>query len=161
MKRLMLVTVLLTAVFGVMTGQKVTAKGETFTAMGEFTVVAADNPVALMGQDCQVFNIRYDNSPLVVKVIICKDRKCRKYLVLSDKLSVQYVCNKDYFGIERLNKTNNALGYETSDENLNRFEYFHQKVLGPGQKTVDEATRLIAAYFPYLLKNEDLTTAMN
>jgi hypothetical protein len=82
-------------------------------------------------------------------------------VVLSDKLSVQYICNPYYFGVERLDKTFESEGYSTSDTNLNRIEYFHQKVLGPGQKPELEATQLIAAYFPLLLKPvESLTAAM-
>ena len=42
-------------------------------------------------------------------------------------------------------------GYKTSDSALNRGEYFHQKVLCPGQGSELDNTRLIAAYFPMLL----------
>jgi hypothetical protein len=82
---------------------------------------------------------------------VCKEKKCRKYVVISDKLSVQYVCNSDYFGVERLDKALEKEGYKTTDANLNRVEYFHQKVLGPGQMPELDATRTIAAFFPFLL----------
>jgi hypothetical protein len=86
-----------------------------------------------------------------VTVAIYKDRKCRKYVVLSDKLSVQYVCNENYFGVEKLDKEFEKDGYKTSDAELNRSEYFHQKVISPGRRDMLEATQLIAAYFPMLL----------
>lgn len=96
-----------------------------------------------------------------VRIVICKDKKCKRYLVISDKLSVQYVCNPNYFGVERLDQKFAKEGITTNDENLNRMEYFHQKVLGPGQKTELEATTFIAAYFPLLLKPvESLTAAI-
>jgi hypothetical protein len=72
-------------------------------------------------------------------------------VVLSDKLSVQYVCNPTYFGVERLDKSLEKEGYKTNDADLNRAEYFHQKVLGPGQMAELDATRSIAAFFPFLL----------
>jgi hypothetical protein len=151
MKRMILFTVLLAVVCTVSFGQKVVAKGQTFTAMGDYRVVTTDNPVPLKGNDCTAYKIRYENSPIEVTVIVCKESKCKKYVVLSDKLSVQYVCNKNYFGVERLDKSFESEGYSTSDTNLNRFEYFHQKILGPGQKSELEATQYIAAYFPLLL----------
>jgi len=159
MKRLIIIAVLLTFAGAASFGEKVVAKGQTFTAMGDYRIVKVDNPVTMMGSECQAYSIRYENSPLEVKVIVCKEKKCRRYVVISDKLSIQYVCNKDYFGIERLDSKFAPEGYATSDKNLNRFEYFHQKVLGAGQKSELEATSLIAAYFPSLLIPEDKLTA--
>jgi hypothetical protein len=161
MKKMILLTVLLAAVSTVSFGQKVVAKGQTFTAMGDYRIEALDEPSPLAGSNCQVYLIKYANSELDVRVVVCKEKHCRKYLVLSDKLSVQYVCNQNYFGVERLDQKYEKDGYLTSDSNLNRMEYFHQKVLGPGQKTELEATQFIAAYFPLLLKPvESLTAAI-
>jgi hypothetical protein len=56
------------------------------------------------------------------------------------------------FCVERLDKSFEKEGYKTSDASLNKLEYFHQKVLGPGQQPEIDATKLIAAYFPFLLK---------
>ena len=77
----------------------------------------------------------------------------KNYFVLSDKLSVQYVCNENYFGVEKLGKSLEKEGYTTSDAALNSFEYFHQKVIAPGKRGEIENTQLIAAYFPMLIKN--------
>jgi hypothetical protein len=157
MKRLILATVLLAAASTVTFGQKVIAKGQTFSALGNYSIKAVDTPVPLKGEDCKAFSISYENTPMDVTVVVCKDRKCKTFVVLSDKLSVQYVCNDVYFGVERIGKTFEKEGYRTSDENLNRAEYFHQKVLGPGQQGDLESTKLIASYFPHLLNT---TTTM-
>ena len=130
---------------------KVVAKGPTYTALGNYTIETTDNPVPVNGEDCKAFVIRYENTPMEVTVAICKERKCNKYVVLSDKLSVQYVCNESYFGVEKLDKAFEKDGYTTSDSELNRSEYFHQKVITPGKRSELEATQLIAAYFPMLL----------
>lgn len=159
MKKLILLTVLLLAACTVSFGERVVAKGQTFTAMGDYKIVTVDNPIPLMGSECKAYTIKYENSPIEVTVVICKDSKCKRYLVISDKLSVQYVCNKNYFGVERLDKMFEPEGYKTTDEHLNRLEYFHQKVLGPGQKPEIEATQLIAAYFPQLIIPEERLTA--
>ncbi len=159
MKKLILITVLLAAVCTVSFGQKVVAKGQTFTAMGDYKIMKADAPVLMKGKDCQAYVIKYENSPIEVKVVVCKDENCRRYVVLSNKLSVQYICTKDYFGVERLDKNSGVEGYVTSDTNLNRLEYFHQKVLGPGQRSEVDATSYIAAFFPQLILPEERLTA--
>ena len=132
---------------------KVVAKGSTYTALGNYSIEIADNPVFIKGEECKAFIISYENSPMDVTVAITKDRRCKKYVVLSDKLSVQYVCNADYFGVEKLDKSFEKDGFKTSDSEMNRSEYYHQKVLTPGRRGELEATQLIAAYFPLLLNN--------
>jgi hypothetical protein len=151
MKRLFFAAVLMIAFCTASFAGKVVAKGRTFTALGDYTIQTADNTVPIKGEECKAFTISYDNSPMKVTVAICKDRKCRKYVVLSDRLSVQYVCNEYYFGVEKLDKAFEKDGYKTSDTELNRSEYFHQKVISPGKRGELEATQLIAAYFPMLL----------
>ena len=130
---------------------KVVAEGKTFTALGDYTIETADNPALVKGEECKTYIISYENTPMKVTVAVCKDRKCKTYVVLSDKLSVQYVCNENYFGVEKLNKAFEKDGYKTSDTELNRSEYFHQKVIAPGKRGEVEATQLIAAFFPMLL----------
>jgi hypothetical protein len=153
MKR-MISAVVLTVVFCTATfAGKVVAEGPTFTALGNYRIETADNPLSVKGEECKTFIISYSNSPMEVKVAISKDRTCKRYLVISDKLSVQYVCNANYFGVEKIDKTFEKDGYKTSDSELNRSEYYHQKVLTPGKRGELEATQLIAAYFPLLLNN--------
>lgn len=159
MKKMFFLTVLLAALSTVTFGKKVVAKGQTFSALGNYKVETVDNPVPMKGSDCEAYKISYENTPMEVTVIVCKEKKCKTYVVLSDKLSVQYVCNKVYFGVERLDKSFEKEGYKTTDDNLNRVEYFHQKVLGPGQTPELEATKLIAAYFPFLLNTNTEMTA--
>jgi hypothetical protein len=159
MKKLVLFTVLLVAVCTASFGKKVVAKGQTFTAMGDYRIETIDNPAPVMGSECVAYSIKYENSPMDVKVFICKDNTCKRYLVISDKLSVQYVCRKEYFGVETIDKKFESEGFKTSAEHLNRLEYYHQKLLGPGQKPELEATQLIAAYFPLLIVPEEIMTA--
>jgi hypothetical protein len=151
MKRLFFAAVLMIAFCTASFAGKVVAEGKTFTALGDYTIETADNPALVKGVECKTFVISYENTPMKVTVAICKDRKCKKYVVLSDKLSVQYVCNENYFGVEKLDKAFEKDGYKTSDTELNRSEYFHQKVISPGKRGELEATQLIAAYFPMLL----------
>jgi hypothetical protein len=153
MKRLISIAVLTLVFCTASFAGKVVAKGPSYTAFGNYTIENADNPAFINGEECKTFIIRYENSPMEVTVAVCKERKCRKYVVLSDKLSVQYVCNEKYFGVEKLDKAFEKDGFKTSDSELNRSEYYHQKVLTQGKRGELEATQLIASYFPMLLNN--------
>ena len=150
----MLFLALLTVAFGNASfSREFVAEGKTYSALGDYRIEIADDPITINGDVFKAFVISYQNSPLEVKVVIKKDKKCKKYIVLSDKLSVQYVCNENYFGVERLDKSFEKDGYSTSDTSLDRNEYFHQKVLTSGQGCELDNTRLIAAYFPLLIRN--------
>jgi hypothetical protein len=158
MKKMILTVVLILTVCTLSFGKKVVAKGNTFSALGDYKIETVDNPTTINGEDCKTFKISYENSSMEVTLVVTRSKDCRKYVVLSDKLSVQYVCNANYFGVERLDKSFEKEGYKTSDAFLNKLEYFHQKVLGPGQQPEIDATKLIAAYFPFLLNtNENMT----
>jgi hypothetical protein len=153
MKR-MLLAVLMIIVFSTAAFTKdVVAKGETHSALGDYKIEKASDPFKLNGEECKSFIISYENTPFEVTVVIRKDKNCRKYFVFSDKLSVQYVCKEQYFGVEKLDRSLKSEGYATSDSDMNKTEYFHQKILCSGNNGEIENTQLIAAYFPMLLKN--------
>jgi hypothetical protein len=156
MKKIILVTVLVTIISTVSFGKSVVAKGQSFSSLGDYKIEAIDNPILLKGEDCQAYKISYENSNMEVTVVVCRERNCRRYVVLSEKLSVQYVCNTQYFGIERLDKSFEQDGYKTTDSALNKAEYFHQKVLAQGRQGEIEATRIIASNFPLLLKTDNI-----
>jgi hypothetical protein len=153
MKRMFFAVILLVAFSTASFTKELVAEGRTFSAMGDYKIEIADDPVIINGKEFKAFVISYQNTPLELRVAVTKDSKGKKYIVLSDKLSVQYVCNANYFGVERLDKSFEKDGYVTSDVSLNRDEYFHQKVLTSGQGCELDNTRLIAAYFPKLIKN--------
>ena len=152
MKR-MFFAAILTLIFSAASfAKEVVAEGKTYSAMGDYKIETANNPLTINGEEFKAFVISYQNSPLEVKVAIRDEGKQKRYIVLSDKLSVQYICNAYYFGVERLDKSFEKSGYSTSDETLNKSEYFHQKALTSGQGCELDYTALIAAYFPRLIK---------
>ncbi|MBK7711089.1 MAG: hypothetical protein IPJ37_09170 [Bacteroidales bacterium] len=120
--------------------------------MGDYRIEKADNPVIINGEALKAFIISYQNSPMEVTIVIKKMENCKNFIVLSDKLSVQYVCNENYFGVEKLDKSLVVEGFNTSDAALNRGEYFHQKKLANGGRGELESTQLIAAFFPMLIE---------
>ncbi len=153
MKRIILAVVLILTIGAATNAKDTIAEGKTHSALGDYKIEMSESPVIINGVEFKAFVISYQNTPLEVKVAIQNDGKSKKYYVLSDKLSVQYVCNSKYFGVEKLDKSFEKDGYATSDANLNRSEYFHQKLLTSGQGCETDNTKLIAAYFPMLINN--------
>ena len=153
MKRMFFLA-LLTIAFGSATyARELVAEGKTHSALGDFKIETTDNPVVINGESFNAFVISYQNSPMEVTIVVRPGKDCKHYIVLSDKLSIQYVCNDNYFGVERLDKSLKVEGYNTADNDLNRSEYFHQKKITSGMRGEIENTQLIAAYFPMLLPN--------
>jgi hypothetical protein len=159
MKRLFFAALLTIVISSASFSREFIAGGKTHSALGDYKIEIADKPVIINGEELKTFVISYQNSPMEVTVVIRKGKNCRNYIVLSDKLSVQYVCNDNYFGVEKLDKTLAREGYATSDEALNRSEYFHQKVLAPGKRSEVENAHLIASFFPMLIKDTKETLA--
>jgi hypothetical protein len=156
MKRVLIAGLLMLALSTASFSREFVAAGKTHSALGDYKIEMADKPVTINGEELKAFVISYQNSPLEVTVAIKKDKKCKNYIVLSDKLSVQYVCNGDYFGVQKLDKSMDLVGYSKSEEALDRSQYFHQKLIVPGMSSEIESTQLIAAYFPLLIKGEVL-----
>jgi hypothetical protein len=158
MKRMLFAVSLLVALSTASFSSEFVAGGKTQSTLGDYRIETADHPVIINGEELKAYIISYENSPLKVTVAVRKDKDCKSYIVLSDLVSVQYVCNAQYFGVQRLDKNlkvENA-AYNASDEYLNTTEYFHQKVITPGKQTEIESAQFIAAYFPMLIKEEML-----
>jgi hypothetical protein len=153
MKRVLFLALLTVAFSSASFSREFVAEGKTYSAIGDYRIEKADNPVLINGEEFKAFIISYQNSPMEVTIVIRKGKNCKNYIVLSDKLSVQYVCNENYFGVEKLDKEIVVEGFKTTDAALNRSEYFHQKKLAPGKRGEIENTQLIAAFFPLLISN--------
>jgi len=151
MKKIISTAVLILIISTAALAKKAVAEGKTHTAFGAYKIEKLDKSICVNGEDCKAYKISYANTPLEVTVIVMKDKNSRKYVVVSDKLSVQYAWNEHYFGIGRIDKSLNDQGFKTTDEHLNRAEYFNQRVLGPGLLMDQESARMIAAFYPRLL----------
>jgi hypothetical protein len=153
MKRFFLAAVLIFAISLASFGRKLISEGQSYTALGNYKIELADNPVMLMGKEMKAFIISYANTSMEVTVAFDKGRKGMTYYVISPDLAIKYVCNGSFFGVQKLGKELEGDGYKTSDSALNRSEYFHQKVLTTGGSCDLDNSRLIAAFFPMLINN--------
>ncbi len=160
MKRFITAAVLIIAFCTASFATKVVAEGKTHSVLGDYKIESLDNPVMINGKELKAFTVTYQNTGLKTTIAVEKTFKCKKYYVLTDMLSIQYVCNGHYLGVERLDKKLEKDGYMTSNDDLDNFQYYHQKVLSRGTGTDVENTKLIAAYFPFLFKNTEEVLAV-
>lgn len=156
MKRLIIAALLTVAFSTACFTRELVASGKTNTALGDYKIETADEQFVINGEKFRTFVISYQNSPMEVKVVVKPGKNCKNYIVLSDKLSVQYVCNENFFGVEKIDKTLENDGLKTVDACLNRSEYFHQKVITPGKKGEIENAQMIASYFPLLINSTEI-----
>lgn len=139
--------------------QKTGAEGDTYSALGKYKVELDDNYIKINGLEHKPYVISFENSDLEARVFITMERGCRKYYVLSDDLSIQYISTRNYFGVQLLDKELEEEGYETSTSNLDKNQYFRQKAITNGSEWRRNKTTLIAAYFPMLLINPEIFLA--
>lgn len=159
MKKMLFAGLLTVALSTALFAREYVANGKTHSLLGDYKIALADKPVIINGMPVKAFVISYQNSPMEVTVAITKGKNCKNYIVLSDKLSVEYVCNGQYIGVQKLENSLVPEGFTPTEEGLNRSEFFHQKLLVWGQTDELENTQLIAAYFPLLINEEALTAS--
>lgn len=154
MKKMFLAAVLVIISCTASIAQKLLAEGKTFSAFGDYKVEATDKTFSHEGKELEMFVISYQNTGMRINVAVEQNEKCRNYYVLSDNLAVKYVCNGTYFGVGLLGKDLEKEGFKTSMENMNSDAYFHQKAITCGGNTNMDNTKLIAAYYPFLIRNQ-------
>jgi len=137
------------------------AEGNTHCCLGIYTVEKTINYIIVDGEALPTYEVSYGNSDLTVRVgVDMSDKKCTRYIVASDNLSVQYDCNRKYFGVNKLDRKYSKDGYVTSDLTLDRSEYFHQKIISQDVKDQIEQIKLISVFFPKLVKDYEKVFAV-
>jgi hypothetical protein len=139
--------------------EKLIGDGDSFTKLGKYKIEIAENPLILNGQELKTYLVTYQNAGFTIQVSVEKSDNETLFLTISDALSVQYVSHRNFFGVEKIDRNYVASDLKTSDNNLNRSEYFHQKVITSWEVTELERIKLIAAYYPALLENIDILVA--
>jgi len=155
MKRIILISGLMVAVCLSSYGRKFVSAGDSHSPLGKYRIEVDDNYMMINGSQHKPYVISFENTSMEVRVAVTMERGCRKYYVLSDNLSLQYVSNRHYFGVQLLDGELEKDGFRTSTASLNRAEYFHQKALTGGEKWRRDKTPLIAVFYPQLISNTE------
>jgi hypothetical protein len=160
MKRIILLAGLILAVSLASYARKFVAEGKTFSALGNYKIQIDNKSLFINGKEHKPFLITYANSKLEVRVAVDMDKDGKKYYVISNNLCVQYESNRNYFGVEMIDRALEKEGFKTSEAALNRIEYFHQKAITTGMSWRRDNTELIAVYFPMLLNSTEDVLAL-
>ncbi len=150
MKKILLASALLLIACITTMGSTIVAQGQTNTKFGDYSIVALDDHLVVDGKELDKYLISYERPDLKVIVAVDKQANCKKYYVLGSEFAVQYECNGTYFGIKKLDNKSLAKSFATSLENLDREEFYHQRILTTETRKTMDHLNLIAAYFPEL-----------
>ncbi|MBS0010582.1 MAG: hypothetical protein KFF49_04190 [Bacteroidales bacterium] len=130
------------------------AQGNTNRSLGLYTINEAGLFEMIKGDPLRAYQISYENSKDTITVAIdYRSEHLTRFLVISGDLVIEYVCNKDIFGARTIGERFEREGYSTSEDRLNRQEYYHQKILTREPMTETEYLCLISVYFPGLIKD--------
>ncbi len=155
MKKMISLTMLIIAISFAAVAEDVIRKGETHSALGKYTIEESNDLVVVNGEELNTFTISFENSIKTIKVAIDKDKKgkVKNFIVMGEDLSLQYTCQSSHFGVSQLDKKYQEAGVNTSNEELNLVEYYHQKVLTRSNPTDRDCLGLIACFYPKLVIN--------
>lgn len=150
MKRIVLTAVMILTVCLASFATRIVAQGQSNSTFGAYKIEALDDHLMFANKELDQYQITYEKSDIKVIVVLDKQKKCKKYYVLTNSLPVQYECNGTYFGIKKLDKELWSKGYKTSLDNINREEFYHQRVLTSETTATVDHLNLIASYYPGL-----------
>lgn len=131
-------------------------EGNTNYELGAFVVEISNAPIIIDATILPTYVVSYENSDMTIRIAVDNsDRKCRKFIVVSDNLAMQYNCDGKIFGVAIPDMAYIEDGIPSSKVNLDRSQYHRQKVITQRKKTEIDQIRLISVYFPKLVKDYD------
>lgn len=130
------------------------AEGHTNYRLGAYLIEKSIAPIIVDARILPTYEISYENSDMMIKVAVDdSDKKCRKLIVVSNNLSIQYNCDGRFFGVNLVEKKYADDGISDSKIHLDLAEYFRQKVISQSARTELDQIKLISVYFPKLVKD--------
>ena len=137
------------------------AQGETNCKLGAYIVVKSSAPLIVDARILPTYEVSYENSDMTIRIAVDNsDKKCRKYIVVCDNLTMQYNCDGKIFGASMLDDNYIEDGFSSNGAYLDRAEYFKQKVITQIEKSELEQIKLISVFFPKLVKDYNTVFAV-
>lgn len=128
--------------------------GNSHTDLGKYSIVKSKVPMVVNDQVLDTYELVYENAAKPVQIGIVNEKKCTTFLVRSDEIEVQYMCQKGVFGVKKMDKKYRQLDENRSDSKMDRVNYLSQRVITKNSKTEKELLGLIACYFPVLVEKQ-------
>jgi hypothetical protein len=155
--RIFITTICLTIVsFGIQAKVK-DAKaitGASLSEFGNYSIEKTDAPMLVKGQKIKTYELVYENANRSVQIGVLPEKRCTNFILKTDMFEVEYVCNKNVFGVKKINTEYANISKDVNEAVLDKVGYFSQKVICQNPKTEEELLGLIACYFPSLIKEK-------
>jgi len=137
------------------------AEGNTNLELGDYVIEKSIAPLIVDARILPTYEVSYENSDMNIKIAVDNsDKKCRKLIVVSDHLCVQYNCDGKIFGVNLLEEKYADNGISDSNLYLDTSEYFRQKLISQSAKKEIDQIMLISVYFPKLVKDYETVFAV-
>jgi len=130
--------------------------GQSLTELGQYNIRITDDAIQVGDELLKTYELKYTNCDTPVLIGVKKTKKCVNFIVRTDNFEIEYVCNKNVFGVKRVNKEYQTISTVAINEMLDNVDFFHQRVISQYPKTEKELLGLIACYFPSLIKDDHL-----
>jgi hypothetical protein len=155
-QRIFLSAVLILSLLMVSSVNPLVIRGQSNSAFGDYQITALTDQPVLNGRELDKYLISYEKPEMKLIVAVDRQKKCRKYYVLSGLLPVEDNCNGSLFGIKKLGQELVDKGFDTDLTNLNKQEYYRQRILTDEHLGTVDQLNLIASYYPGLLNEKVL-----
>lgn len=131
--------------------------GQSLTELGQYSIRSSTEAMTVGDEMLKTYELNYTNSDSPVLIGVKKTKKCKSFIVRTDKFEVEYVCNKNVFGVKRINKEYQTISTAVINQMLDNADFYSQRVISQYPKSDEELLGLIACYFPSLIKEDHLT----
>jgi len=130
--------------------------GQSLTELGQYSIRTSTEAMTVGNEMLKTYELSYTNSDSPVLIGVKKTKKCMNFIVRTDNFEIEYVCNKNVFGVKRIDKKNQTVSSAVINEMLDNAEFYSQRVISQYPKSEEELLGLIACYFPSLIKEDHL-----
>lgn len=130
--------------------------GQSLTELGQYNIRVSDDAMQFGDELLKTYELKYTNYDSPVLIGVKKTRKCMKFIVRTDNFEIEYVCNKNVFGVKRIDKEYQTIPTAEINQMLDNADFYSQRVISQYPKTEEELLGLIACYFPALIKEDRL-----
>lgn len=128
--------------------------GQSLTELGQYSIRITDDAMQFGDELLKTYELNYTNYDSPVLIGVKKTKKCMNFIVRTDNFEIEYVCNKNVFGVKRINKEYQTISTAAINQMLDNADFYSQRIISQYPKTEEELLGLIACYFPLLI-NED------
>lgn len=156
MKKLFIAAVIILSVFMVSDGKPAVSKGQSNSAIVDYQIMALTDHLVLNGRELDKFLISCEKPEMKLFFVAEKQKKCRKYYVLSNMLPAEYDCSGSLFSSKKLEQDLLDKGFVTDLNSLKKQEFYRQLILTDEHPGTVDQLNLNASYYPGLLNEKVL-----